>query len=578
MKSFIWFIFKIFGISRVLGKFGAFGFLMINNQLFASEEITNQDIILSEVHRLRSQSDINIVMEYDSPIQWNPLFSYTTSEAQIHISLFEGLLAYDPVDMTPRPGLAERWEQDDDLRYTFYLRRNARFSNGDTIDANTIAQTWFFQIRSGSPFSSLLDLIAGVESYREGKLSKEATGIKVISPYVLEFRLKHPAPEILSILCHHSLSPLPSNMLFEQDWGEFYRKLQNPIIQPSETEENNKQNHQRAQLFSNGPYQLQSVSKAGIFLEANPYYWNSKAVASKKIFIQRYYEWQDLDIAGALDSYKIDWIASGFSSFNKLQRGQELFHVSKSFSTTFFYFAGIDNPSNSWSDSRVRKALTLLLPLQKLRSGVGGDAYLIPRMPNFKSGKSLEQQNKEEAMRLFEEAGYQDGLGTLILRFPEGLPYENFAELIKESWSSELKNEVKIQYGDPTRNFQDGSKKEQSDFTLGLLGWVGDYPDPTTFLNLWYSGSSLNMFGYNDPVYDQMLNEAQQISDRQKRFELLAKAEEYLLQNGTVIPLWHNPSFNIYDKRFLDGFYQNVLDLHPLHPLKRIYRLPKGSA
>ena len=537
--------------------------------------------ILNEVQRLRNESDINIVMDYDSHLQWNPLFSYTANEAQLHIALFEGLLSYDPVDMTPRPGLAKNWRRSaDGLRYTFELRRDARFSNGELIDANTIAQTWFFLIQSGSkaPFSSLLDIIAGVKDYRNGKISQDATGIQVLDPYKLQLTLAHRAPEILAILCHHSLSPLPPAMLLESDWPSFYRQLQSSLIDSTEQ-------GRPERLVGNGPYHLQYSSEAGIQLEANPYYWNADSVASKTIFIQKYYEWQDLDINSAMDSYKIDWIISGYSDFQQLRRSIDLVHVGKSFQTTFFYFTRITEPSSTpsstpWSDVQVRQALTLLLPLEEMRQGLGGDAYLIPEMPNFNSGETLEKQNKEKAFDLLEKAGYPEGkdLGTLTLRFPAGASYEQFAELIRAAWA-ELKCEVQIQYRDPTplMNDEDGVTEVET-FTLGILSWIGDYPDPTTFLNLWRSDSSLNLFEFCDPEYDKILDQAQQTGERKRRLELLAKAEEYLLKNASVIPLRHSPSFNLYDQRSLDGLHQNVLDLHPLQTLRRIYRLPRGSA
>ncbi|WGK68415.1 peptide ABC transporter substrate-binding protein [Candidatus Haliotispira prima] len=573
-----------------------------------------EEQILSEVHRQRAQSEINIVMDYSDRLQWNPLFSYTANEAQLHIALFEGLLAYDPVDMTPRPGLAESWRRSSDgLRYTFDLRRNARFSNGEQIDADTVARTWFFLIKSGSkaPFSSLLDLVAGVKEYRDGKISRDATGIRVVNPYELELTLEHPGPEILAILCHHSLSPLPSYMLTEQGWSAFNRGLYSSVSRPkglngskgvngSEGLEGTKEPNEsdvlqqeegepltgRGKLVSNGPYRLESVSEAGIRLEANSDYWNAENVASKTIFIQKYYGWQDTDIGEAINSYKIDWIASGFSDFNQLRRGSELVNVGRLFSTTFFYFADSNSPLSPWSDMKVRRALALLLPLEKLRGGLGGDSHLVPEMPGFKSGKSLEKQDKQEALRLLEAAGYPEGegLGTLTLRFPEGPTYEHFVAMIREVWS-ELKCEVEVQYGNPAIVSEGRADESSGDadaepapFTLGVLSWIGDYPDPTTFLNLWRSGSSLNLFNHGDPDYDKLLDRARQAGSREKRLELLSRAEEYLLEHGTVIPLWHSPSFNLYDKRFLDGFHQNILDLHPLQTLRRVYRLPKGSA
>jgi peptide/nickel transport system substrate-binding protein/oligopeptide transport system substrate-binding protein len=114
---------------------------------------------------------------------------------------------------------------------------------------------------------------------------------------------------------------------------------------------------------------------------------------------------------------------------------------------------------------------------------------------------------------------------------------------------------------------------KQNDYQVGSTTWIGDFADPYTFLQMWRRDSNLNDAGYNDDD-DETLLEKSMTEDGSRRWETLAEAEELLLSRGTVLPISYSPAINIVDTDELDGWYANVLDIHPFKFLSFRARRP----
>lgn len=513
---------------------------------------------LERIRELRKASDLNIVLSYRQ-LSFNPQYSYTTAEAQIYIGLYEGLVNYKPQTLQAEPAIAQSWEiSEDGKSYSFFLREDAKFSNGDLIRAENFKASWLQLIRAGSdaPFSSLLDLVSNVPEYRKGQKSEDQIGIKVAGPLQLDIELKEASPEFLSILCHNSLSVIHPSLLQLRDWSQLDAK----------------------KIITSGPYVLSSSQKEGLVFSKNPAYWNIQNVGSSRIFIERFQPYYADQLVNALNTYEVDWVASGsLSNFDQLNHPSDMIRINPIFASSFLFFGNTTKQSFSWSNPKVREALILLLPLEELRKGLGGSTHLVPKVSGYKSGQSFEKQDTDKAMSLLEEAGYPQGkgLGELRIVFPSGSSYSALAETIKEAWS-QLDAEVLIEYQKPETSTVESYQDPNA--TLGIFTWIGDYPDPTTFLNLWRSEYTLNIFSYHSEEYDKLLDQAQQSGkDISKRYEFLSKAEETLLLDGALVPLWQTPALNFVSKRFLKGWYPNVLDIHPLHYLKRTYSILDSS-
>ena len=158
------------------------------------------------------QREITLI-DFEHDYDLNPHTASYTSEAQILTGLYEGLFSYDPVNLEPVNALCESYKVSrDKKRWTFYLKKDVTFSNGDPINANTIRDSWLTLLQvKDAPFASLIDSVEGACDLRNGKCSPEDVGITVRDDYTLVVHLTEPESHLPRLLCHHAfaaVSPL----------------------------------------------------------------------------------------------------------------------------------------------------------------------------------------------------------------------------------------------------------------------------------------------------------------------------------------------------------------------------------
>ncbi|MFP4564309.1 MAG: ABC transporter substrate-binding protein, partial [Spirochaetia bacterium] len=156
-------------------------------------------------------------------ITFNPLHTFTSTEAQLYTALYEGLVTYHPLTMEPVPAAASRWEiSADKTTYWFFLRETGRYWNGDPVTAADFKDTWLTLLdpEEKSEYSFLFDIIEGAADYRTGKNTDPlSVGIRAVDTFILEVRLEHPAGHFLKVLCHHSFAPVHPRFLDREDWS-----------------------------------------------------------------------------------------------------------------------------------------------------------------------------------------------------------------------------------------------------------------------------------------------------------------------------------------------------------------------
>ena len=182
------------------------------------------------------------------------------------------------------------------------------------------------------------------------------------------------------------------------------------------------------------------------------------------------------------------WIESG-ANYNTI--GDPFsFQLTPQFSTTFMYFSAA---KPAFANPLVRKGLTLLLPLEEMRSKelfLVPSAQLIPGIPYYPKASSLEKQDIPEGLRALESAGFPKGKGLppIVIELPKTETWSKISEMMKTAWK-DLQVQVIIKEIDSDQYFDLLDPKE---FTIASISWIGDYADPMTFLDLWNSQSSLN--------------------------------------------------------------------------------------
>ena len=245
------------------------------------------------------------------------------------------------------------------------------------------------------------------------------------------------------------------------------------------------------------------------------------------------------------------------------------------FATGYFYFRCSDPP---YSDSRVRKGLSLLLPWDEIRSSQFmfiPSQTLVPQVPSYPKVEGITTQDIDTGFSLLEEAGYPKGedLGTIVIKIPPDFESRRITRIMKENWERFLETTVEIQEFTYPRYYQE---LQDSEYTLGTITWIGDFADPLTFLQMWTKDSNLNDAGYINEEFEKIVNTSME-QEGVKRYETLAEAEGILLQDAAVLPISHEPAWNIIDLNLISGWFPNPLDIHPFKFIGfAAQRLPPG--
>ena len=508
--------------------------------------------LIPSAHSAADDGEILKISYSPSAFQLDPAHSYTTTEAQIYTAVYEGLVSYHPVTLTPVPAAASRWIiSPDGKTYTFFLRESGRYWNGDPVTADHFRDAWMRILtpEEDAEYSFMFDIIEGARAFRTGaEPDPEKVGIKVISPLVLEITLNEQADYFLKILCHHTFSPVNPKNLEDGQWKSG----------PS--------------AVGNGPFYIISRDEHRIIMKRNLLYWDRENVSLPEIHII-FTDDTDSAVEG-FNSGSLHWAASGI--YLSMIENQEHIVTNPLFGTTYYFFrtAG-DGPL---SDPDVRRGLNLILPWENIRTTSNffiPSSTLVPAIPGYEKIDGITRRDMKEALSLLHRAGYTKGrgLGTITIMIPETRDSMFIAAVMKQNWEKFLDVAVEIKVSGFDDYFE---KLKEPGYSIGMTTWIGDYADPLTFLQMWTADSNLNDSGYNDPVYDRMLEEAVR-EKPEERYRIMAEAERRLLDGALIMPVENYPAFNAVNTTLLEGWYPNVLDIHPFKYFRLIRpKLPDG--
>jgi oligopeptide transport system substrate-binding protein len=481
-----------------------------------------------------------VMADVPQDVSLDPLHTITSFESQFYTAIYEGLVVPDPRTLEPLPGTAAGWEVTDGGRvWTFRLRPDARWSNGDPVRARDFAESWLRMIapQNNAEYSVFFDVIKGARAFRTGaSRDPAAVGITAVSDTVLRVELENPAAHFLKLLTHISFLPVHPSLRRAAGWEH------------------------AATVIGNGPFVLKSRTAAEIVLEKNPRYWDADNVDIDRLRI-RLMEDEDEATDGYITG-RIHWVTHPLINATKL-RDSDPVEAYPLFSTTYFYFAGGGAP---WSDWRVRRGLALLLPWDRVRSKDVFDfpsELLVPSIPNYPSVKGIAAQDVAEGKRLLAEAGFPDGKGLPPVTVKLSRDSDGMKAVVKtmaEAWKSLIGLDVVVKEVDPNAYL---AESRTNDGALAVSGWTGDYADPLTFLQLWVSDSNLNDAHFSDAAYDAAIADAISIMDNARRYRRLADAEGILLEKAAVLPLRHAAAVNLINTNAIGGWFSNPLDIHP---------------
>jgi oligopeptide transport system substrate-binding protein len=452
-------------------------------------------------------------------------------------------------DASPAPGVATQWSVSaDGKQYTFTLRPDARWSNGDRV----VAEDFVAGLRrlvdpaTASQYAQIVDTIENASDIIAGKKRADTLGVSAPDDATVIIRLNAPTPYLPGLLSHPSTCPVHRPTLAARA---------NEFAKPGV-------------MVSNGAFVLKAwVPNLHILLERNRHYWDD---ASTKLDAVKYlhiadenaeltrYRAGELHITAVVPRGQADWIKANLA---------DEFHVHPQLSTYYYAF---NLARTQFRDNvKLRRALSLVIDRERLAEAVlrvgelPAYGWVPPGVHNYSSqsfdyaGRPMSERIAE-ARRLYAEAGYSPSNPLRFeLRYNAGEVHERLAVAISSMWKEALGVQVQVS----AREFRALLQEiDQGDVDVFRSSWVGDYNDAYTFLQYLKSDFGINLPRYRSAEYDALLERAAVEVDENARRELLQNAERVLLRDHALLPVYFYVNKRLV-KPEVEGWYDNVMNV-----------------
>ena len=471
------------------------------------------------------------------------------SSSNILRDLFEGLTIEAP-DGTVIPGVAESWAVSaDSLTYTFKLRDSARWSNGDPVTADDFV---YGLRRSVDPatlsnYSTILEPIRNAMAIIRGEMPAEKLGVEARSPHELVIELNGPTPYFPGLLNHASAYPVHRASL-EKHGSRFARP---------------------GNLVSNGAYKLDEwIVQSHVKLLRNEYYRDNDNTTIDTVFYYplenqdtelKRYRANELDVTYEIPNRQADWVRENFPD--------ELI-VSPYLSTYYYSYNVTREPFRD--NVNLRRALALAIDREIITEKVTNLGELpayswVPPIDGYEQAIAewaawTQAERDAEARRLYAAAGYSaDKPLKVKLHYNTSANHKRTASAIAAMWKMALGVETELINQEWKVFLTLRTQREETEVMRD--GWVGDYNDPFTFSQLFYSENDMNHPGYASEPYDALIEAAAAEMNLERRAELLRQAEQILLEDMPIIPIYFYVSKHLI-KPWVGGWQPNIMDHH----------------
>lgn len=467
-------------------------------------------------------------------------------EFNIMINLYEMLTTYEPKTLAPVPGMAERWEAlDNARRWKFYLRKNAQWTDGRPVTAHDFVWAWQrgADPKTAAPYQSLLFYVKNGEKIGNGQLPPTELGVRALDDYTLEVEMERPTAFFVKMTAHYIYAPLPRWAI--EAHGDNWTRPGN--------------------IVTNGAFILQEHKPYNqIVLVKNPKYFDADKVKLEKAIylpIDDNSTVMNLYKAGEVYTMQSGEVPLHFVKALKPKKD----YIRGTYLATYYYSFNVKR--KPLDDPRVRRALNMAINKEAIAYDLVGRGeapathFVPPGIADYPEVPGP-GYDPEQAKRLLAEAGYPNGQGFPKLTFYYNTleAHRQIAEAIQRMWKETLNIQIELQ-NEEWQTHQ--ARRERRDFDICRDAWTGDYLDPNTFLDIFANDGLQNHSGWTDPEYTRLIEEANAEPDQAKRAALLTKAEQMLNDNMPFAPIYYY-ALNYMKKPFVDGWYKNLLDIHPL--------------
>ncbi|WP_286863434.1 MULTISPECIES: peptide ABC transporter substrate-binding protein [Pantoea] len=462
----------------------------------------------------------------DEPASLDPLKAVGLPEIQVIRDLFEGLTNQDAQGKIV-PGVAQSWSSSDNKTWVFTLRNNARWSNGEPVTAQDFVYSWQRLVdpknSSGSAGFAGLSGIENAAAITKGEMTPDKLGVTAQSKTQLKVTLDRPVPWFPALVANVALFPVPQKVIAQQ--GDSWTAP--------------------GKLVGNGAYQLsERVVNEKIVLTRNPHYWDdAHSVLTKVTFVPineessatKRYRANDIDITESFPK-------NMYALLKKTLPGEV--YTPDQLGTYYYAFNTQKGPT---ADVRVRKALSWSIDRNVIADKVLGTGekpawHFTPDVTaGFKPLPTFMQQHDQNALNaqaklLLAAAGYGPGKPLkLKLLYNTSESHQKIAIAVASMWKKNLGVDVTLE-NQEWKTYIDS--RNSGNFDVIRASWVGDYNEPSTFLNLLTSGNSSNIARFNNADYDAVVAKASRETSEQARNSDYNRAEQILAEQAPIAPIY----------------------------------------
>lgn len=475
----------------------------------------------------------------------DPALNSAVDGATMIIHAFEGLMTLDK-EGVPVEGQAKSYKvSDDKLTYTFTLRDNLKWSDGTALKASDFVYSWNRAISpdTAADYSYMFDVIEGFD---EGKLNVTAPDDKTVV-----VKLKSVTPYFLELCAFPTYSPVRQDIIEAN--GDAWAVDSKTYI-------------------GNGPYKvIEWVPGSHITMQKNENYWNYKKLGTDKI---KFVLMEDDN--AILNAYKNNEILFADSMPNDeidAWRDKEDFHLEGQIGT---YYVSFNTQKAPLDNAKVRQALILAVDRNFIVKNIGksgqvpAGAYVPMGLSDSDPAKEFREiggdfytptedaneANLKKAKELLAEAGFPEGKGlpTIEYLYNEGTGHQAIGEALQDMWK---KIGVNVTLVSQEWNTFLNTRKN-GEYFIARNGWLGDYNDPISFLDMWITGGGNNDAQWSNPEYDALIKQIKSSSDAKQRFELMHKAEKLIFDDWMLCPIYYYVDLYLINSK-VEGFWSSPL-------------------
>lgn len=456
------------------------------------------------------------------PTSFDPPIGFDSVSWSALNNLMEGLTRLGQ-DHEPEAAIAEKWDISEDGKvYTFHIREDAKWSNGDPVTAGDFEFAWkrLLNPDTGSSAAFLGYFIEGGEAYNNGEGSADDVKVKAVDDKTFEVTLVSPQAYFLSVITNPAFFPINEKVATE----------------------NPKWFAEAESFVGNGPFNLTEWEHDSHFvMEKNDQYWDAETVKLDKI------HWAIIDDTNT--EYQMYQSGELDVSDVPSELSEQLLGEAKVEDQAGDYFYRFNVNMEPFQNLNIRKAFAMAVDQQQIVDfvtkngekpayGFVSYGFADPSGKDFREvSGDLVKTNAEEAKALLEkgmeEEGY-DKLPEVTLTYSTDDTHKKIAEALQQMFKENLGVEVKLANME-WNVFAEEQKALK--FQLSRSSFLADYADPINFLENFQTGHSMNRTGWSNEKYDQLIKDAKNEADEAKRFELMYDAEKILFEEMPIIPI-----------------------------------------